>query len=77
MSADAVLIAHKRLERAEQAIADATEARDEACERLDEALEARGWRRLRSVIGPGVYAHRSNGHATDLAGAVAAERDAA
>lgn len=53
---DAVSDAHAAVRRAEEKIAEGERQRDEAFERLDQALATRGWRRLFGGFDSRLYA---------------------
>ena len=71
-----VATAHKAILAAEAKIAEAERARDEAYAELDQALAARGWRRLMGGFNARLYTHLG-GNPVPLDDVLAHERQAA
>jgi hypothetical protein len=64
----AALAAHERFTAAVEKVRQAEEARDEARERLEDALHAAGWIREGAAVSPGIalYRHRRGGSTVEF-----------
>ena len=71
-----VATAHSAVTRAEEKIAEAERARDDAYAHLDQALAARGWRRLMGAFNARLYQYRG-GNPVPLDDVLEHERQAA